>query len=81
MNSVPRHCIPSEISRVIGDGTETQSSEERGAFSQNATKTWVEGGDLASVCQVAPLSSLVPNLDTRMLFLLRLSFLSQNMPF
>ena len=36
------------------------SSEERGAFSRNATKTWVEGGDLPSVCRAAPLSSLVP---------------------
>ena len=40
------------------------SSEERGAFSGNATKTWVEGGgggrDLPSVCRAAPLSSLVP---------------------
>ena len=36
------------------------SSEERGAFSRNATKTWVEVGDLPSVCR-APLSSLVPS--------------------
>ena len=36
------------------------SSEERGAFSRNATKTWVEGADLLSVCREAPLSSLVP---------------------
>ena len=25
VSSVPRHCIPSEISRAIGDGTETRS--------------------------------------------------------
>ena len=36
------------------------SSEERGAFSRNATKTWVEGGDVPSVCRAVPLSSLVP---------------------
>ena len=31
------------------------SSEERGAFSRNATETWVEGGDLPLVCRAAPL--------------------------
>ena len=25
VSSVPRHCVPSEISRAIGDGTETRS--------------------------------------------------------
>ena len=47
------------------------SSEERGAFIRNATKTWVEGGDLPSVCRAAPLSSLVP---VRAILLLRLLY-------
>ena len=32
------------------------SSEERGTFNRNATKTWVEGGDLPLFCRAAPLS-------------------------
>ena len=26
VSSVPRHCVPSEVSTAIGDGTETQST-------------------------------------------------------
>ena len=50
----------SRSKRLGKAGRNIGSSEERGAFSRNATKTWVEGGDLPSVCRAAPLSSLVP---------------------
>ena len=49
-----------KMARYISTACILGSSEERGAFSRNATKTWVEGGDLPSVCRAAPLSSLVP---------------------
>ena len=55
------HCILSKYLGYYGCGYgQDGSSDKRGAFSRNAIKTWVEGGNLLSVCRAAPLSSLVP---------------------
>ena len=49
------YCRKSGLKCIYLNRTFDGSSEERGAFSRNATKTWVEEGDLPSVCRAAPL--------------------------
>ena len=38
VSSVPRHCVPSEISRAIGDGTETRSINQHANMLENKNK-------------------------------------------